>query len=182
MTMRLAIDFRIGDVLGSPKCKIMIDDYLVLYEGNAVDKFCQEVELSAGSHELKIVHFGKTDRDHVYNMDGTIGIDKYIKIDSILIDEVKLRDEELQQGKFWPVYSDSYLATLQTQQEMPPLYISPNLYLGHNGTWRWDFYYPFVPWIIEQRRPGLNLDGTIFRSSETTLATAKDFFSKVQDI
>lgn len=181
--MQLTIDFRVGDALGAPRCKIMIDDYLVLYEGDAVDRFYHEVELSAGSHELKIVHFGKTDRDHVYNIDGSIGIDKYIEIESICIDEVRLRNDELQQGKFWPVYSDSYLATLQqAQQEIPPLYISPNLYLGHNGTWRWDFYYPFVPWIIEQRRPGLNLDNTIFRSSGVTLAAAKDFFNKVKDI
>jgi hypothetical protein len=182
MMMQLLIDFQVGDVLGSPKCKIMIDDYLVLHEGNAVDRFYQEVELSAGWHELKIVHFGKTDRDHVYNMDGTIGIDKYIQIYNIQIDTVKLLPQELQQGKFWPVYSDSYLATLQAQQEILPLYISPNLYLGHNGTWRWDFYHPFVPWIIEQRRPGLNLSNTVFRSSQATLDEAKYFFSKVRDI
>lgn len=180
--MLLAIDFEVGDALGPPRCKIMIDDYLVLYEGPAIERFEREFELSAGAHELKIVHHGKTDQDHVYNMDGSIGIDKYIHINSISMDRVRLHDRELQEGQFWPVYSEAYIQTLKSLQKIPPLYISPNLYLGHNGTWRWDFHYPFVPWIIARRRPGLNLNGTVFRSSAVTLREAKDFFNQAPDI
>jgi hypothetical protein len=180
--MKLCINFEIGDALGRPGCKIVIDDYLVLHEGNALPRFEREFEISSGQHELKIVHFGKTDQDHVYNIDGSIGIDKYIQIDSITIDSVRLNDSELQEGQFWPVYSDSYMQTLKSKEKIPPLFICPNLYLGHNGTWKWDFHYPFVDWIIAKRRPGLNLDNTIFRSSAATLQRAKDFFSQVKDI
>jgi len=180
--MRIEIDFEVGDALGTPRCKVMVDDYLVLYEGAAVPRLEREFEITPGPHELKIVHYGKTDQDHVYNIDGSIGIDKYIEIRGIAIDRVRLHDKELQEGQFWPVYSDAYIQTLRSLNTIPPMYISPNLYLGHNGTWKWDFYSPFVDWIIARRRPGLNLSNTVFRSSAATLEEAKDFFSRVREI
>ena len=88
--MNLEIEFELGDVLGPPLCKIMIDDYIVLYEGRAIPKFQHQFDLTSGFHELKIVHYGKTDKDHVYNMDGSIGIDKYIHINRIVIANVAL--------------------------------------------------------------------------------------------
>ena len=180
--MLLEIDLEVGDALGKPLIKIMIDDYLVLYEGPAVPMFDREFELSSGYHELKIVHYGKKDSDHVYNMDGTIGIDKFVMINHVSIDSVSLKDKELQQGQFWPVYGLSYVETMQQNHSELPSFISPNLYLGHNGTWKWEFYYPFVDWIIAQRRPGPQLDNTIFKTSQATLDEAKNFFLNAGDL
>jgi hypothetical protein len=181
--MHLTIDFEVGDRLGIPMIKILIDDYVVLYEGHAVDRFDREFDIKSGEHELKIVHFGKTDQDHLYHTDGSIAIDKYVYIKSIEIDQVKLFDSELHTGQFWPVYSLSYVSDIVDEgKELPPC-ISPNLYLGHNGTWRYTFFYPFIDWIIECRRPlRQSLDSTIFKTSACVLQEAKDFFKDLPDV
>jgi hypothetical protein len=70
--MHLIIDFEIGDQLGTPLIKILIDDYIILYEGPAIPQFNREFDIGYSEHELKIVHFGKTDTDHLYNPDGSI--------------------------------------------------------------------------------------------------------------
>ena len=180
--MILEIKFEIGDKLGPPLIKIMIDDYLVLYEGPAVSEFYREFDISRGEHELKIVHYGKTDNDHLYHSDGTIAVDKYVMIQSIKIDDIYLTDSELQHGEFWPVYSLDYVNTMISQGKDLPGSITPNLYLGHNGTWKWCFIQPFVDWIIQQRKPGPKLDNTIFRTSADILAEAKEFFNQVKEI
>lgn len=180
--MHLIVDFEIGDELGDPLIKILIDDYIVLYEGPAIDQFNREFDINYGEHELKIVHYGKTDNDHVYNDDGSIKIDKYVHIKGISIDSVVLRDTELQTGQFWPVYSMSYVETMVTQGQDLPGYICPNLYLGHNGTWKYTFNYPFVEWIIATRNQGPQLDSTIFKTSAHLLQQAKDFFSDVPEL
>lgn len=180
--MNLAINFEIGDKLGSPLIKILIDDYIVLYEGNAVNEFNREFELNYGEHELKIVHYGKSDNDHVYNPDGTIAIDKYVYIKSIKIDQIPLTDRELQTGEFWPVYSLSYINTIVDRNEELPGCIVPNLYLGHNGTWKYTFTYPFAEWIINLRNQGPKLESTIFKTSTEVLQEAKNFFKDAPDL
>ena len=181
--MHLVIDFEVGDKLGTPLIKILIDDYVVLYEGPAMNQFDRKFDIESGEHELKIVHFGKTDRDHLYHPDGSIAVDKYVCIKSIEIDQVKLFESELQTGQFWPVYSLSYVSDIVDSGKELPSFISPNLYLGHNGTWRYTFFYPFVDWIIECRRPQRqSLDKTIFKTSACVLQEAKDFFKDLPEI
>lgn len=182
MQVDLKINFTIGDLLGTPTIKILIDDYVILYEGLAIKEFHKVFDLDDGEHELKIVHYGKTDHDHVLAEDGSIITDKFVMIDSIVIDNVKLLDKELQSGEFWPVYSLSYVEDMiQSKQDLPP-YISPNLYLGHNGTWRYTFFSPFVDWSIAQRNNGPKLGGTIFKSSRQQLEYAKNFFKDLPEI
>jgi hypothetical protein len=180
--MQINIDFEVGRQLGEPKIKILIDDYIVLYEGNAIDNFSKKFDINYGEHELKIVHHGKTDGDHLYNPNGSIAVDKYIFIKSIIIDDVKLNDKELQSGQFWPVYSLSYVETMTAQGKDLPGFISPNLYLGHNGTWKYTFVYPFIDWIITKKQNGPQLKNTIFKTSNEILQEAKNFFSDIIEI
>lgn len=180
--MRVEINLEIGDKLGVPLIKILIDDYTALYEGPAHEVIVREFDLAPGEHELKIVHYGKTDQDHVYSPDGSIAIDKYVYIKAITIDGIKLTDKELQSGQFWPVYSHAYVETMIKENQDLPSYISPNLYLGHNGTWKYIFFDPFVDWIISCRRPGPNLDNTIFKTSQRQLDEAKNFFKDLPDV
>jgi hypothetical protein len=181
--MHLIIDFEIGDQLGTPLIKILIDDYIILYEGPAIPQFNREFDIGYSEHELKIVHFGKTDTDHLYNPDGSIAVDKYVYIKSITIDQVRLTDTELQIGQFWPVYGLSYISDMVDSGQELPSYIAPNLYLGHNGTWRYTFFYPFIDWIIECRKKDrLSLDNTIFKTSASVLQEAKNFFKDLPEI
>ena len=55
-----------------------------------IELFEREFDLNLGEHELKIVHYGKTDEDHIYNPDGSIAVDKYVYIKRITIDKVTL--------------------------------------------------------------------------------------------
>jgi hypothetical protein len=181
--MHLVIDFEVGDQLGTPTIKILIDDYVVLYEGPAITHFDREFDLDSGEHELKIVHFGKTDQDHLYHPDGSIAVDKYVYIKSITIDQVKLSDADLHTGQFWPVYSLSYVSDIVDAGQELPSYISPNLYLGHNGTWRYTFFNPFIDWIIERRQHHrIDLNNTIFKTSACVLQEAKEFFKDLPEI
>ena len=177
MELKLDIKFTVGDKLGMPNIKILIDEYMVLYEGPAVQTFSRVVEVNPGEHELKIVHHGKKDEDHVLDDAGKILVDKFVNIDDITIDDIKLQEKELHSGEFWPVYSLSYVETVK---ELPES-ISPNLYLGHNGTWRYKFFAPFTDWIIGERKQGPQLDETIFKSSKKVLSDAKDFFKDAPD-
>lgn len=182
MQIDIKINFSLGDKLGTPNVKILIDDYVVLYEGPAMEVFDRTFDIDDGEHELKIVHYGKTHNDHVLDADGNIAIDKFIHIDSIAIDNIKLRNEELWSGEFWPVYERDYVEDMiQRGEDLPPS-ISPNLYLGHNGTWRYRFFAPFVDWIITQRSLGPKLDGTIFKSSKQVLESAKNFFKDLPEL
>lgn len=178
MQISLDIGFTIGSELGMPNIKILIDDYVVLYEGPAVEKFSRQFDLNDGEHELKIVHYGKTDQDHVLDKDGSILVDKFVNIDTITIDGIALTDRELHKGEFWPVYSLSYV---EDMQELPES-ICPNLYLGHNGTWRYRFFAPFTEWVIRERKQGPQLDNTIFKSSQQILEDAKNFFKDMPDL
>lgn len=180
--MKLEIEFEVGNKLGTPTIKIIIDDYVVLYEGAAIELFERDFDLNLGEHELKIVHYGKTDEDHIYNPDGSIAVDKYVYIKRITIDKVTLLDKELQSGQFWPVYSKSYIDTIVAKNQKLPRFISPNLYLGHNGTWKYTFFNPFVEWVIENRKLGPNLENTIFKTSNNILKEAKDFFLNAPDL
>jgi hypothetical protein len=179
--MLLEINFSVGRELGNPLIKILIDDYLVLYEGVAMDTFFRDFDVSDGEHELKIVHYGKSDKDHLYNSDGSIRVDKFVYINSITIDGIKLTDIELQQGKFWPVYSLQYAKTMTEQHKELPGFIQPNLYLGHNGTWKYKFFNPFTTWIITKRNYGPNLEDTIFKTSNELLEEAKCWFNSVDE-
>lgn len=180
--MHIDISFEVGDQLGTPMITILIDDYTALYEGPAINYFSQDFNLAPGEHELKIVHYGKSDNDHVYHSDGSIAIDKYVYIKGISIDGVDLNDQELQTGQFWPVYSQAYVDSMIKEKKDLPSYISPNLYLGHNGTWKYNFFDPFVEWIIACRQPGQKLDDTIFKTSQHLLTEAKNFFKDLPEV
>jgi hypothetical protein len=180
--MKLSINFNVGRELGDPIIKILIDDYLILYDGIAPNSIDKEFDIADGEHELKIVHSGKSDEDHLYNSDGTIKVDKFVYIDNIVIDSIKLLENELHEGKFWPVYSLSYIDTMIKKQTELPQFIQPNLYLGHNGIWVYKFFSPFTDWIIQKRNNGPKLENTIFKSSSQLLEDAKSFFNSVDDI
>lgn len=180
--MKLNIALTLGDRLGMPNVKCLIDESIVLHEGPAAPDLAWEFDVMPGEHELIIVHYGKTTHDHVLDSNGSIAIDKFVQIESISIDDIKLHNQELWQGRFYPVYDPDYVRDQQVNGYQLPYYISPNLYLGHNGAWKWEFCYPFVPWIITQRRQGPQLEGTIFQTSQRILDEAKDFFANVPDI
>lgn len=171
--MKLCIDFFVERRLGEPLVKILIDDYITLYNGIAQDKFEFVIDLPNGGHDLKIVHYGKLPEHHVHDHYGNILIDRHIEIERVAFDEVDL-DRELWDGKFYPVYMH--------KADDEPYFICPNLYLGHNGTWIYEFVTPVLPWLISCRNHGPKLDDTIFQTNASILEQAKNFFKDLPDV
>lgn len=171
--MKLEIDFFVERRLGDPKVKIIIDDYITLFNGNAEEHYEFDIDLPNGGHDLKIVHYGKKPHHHQLDDNGNILIDRHIEILRISFDGVNL-ERELWDGKFFPVYMH------HTKNE--PYFICPNLYLGHNGTWKYEFSTPVLSWLIACRKQGPKLDNTIFQTNSSILEEAKNFFKDLPDV
>lgn len=171
--MKLAIDFFVERRLGHPQVKIIIDDYITLYSGDAQDNYQFDIDLTNGGHDLKIIHYNKSPEHHVHDSYGNIVIDRHIEIKRIAFDDVDL-ERELWDGKFFPVYMH--------KADDEPYFICPNLYLGHNGTWKYEFVTPVLPWLIACRNNGPQLDNTIFQTNASILEEAKNFFKDLPDV
>lgn len=171
--MKLSIDFFVEHRLGTPQIKIIIDDYMTLYAGDAQEHFEFDVDLPTGGHDLKIVHYDKKPNHHVHDSRGNIVIDRHVEIKRVAFDDVDL-ERELWQGKFFPVYMH--------KAHNEPYFICPNLYLGHNGTWMLEFVTPALPWLIATRKSGPQLTNTIFQTNAAILEQAKDFFRDLPDV
>lgn len=170
--MILDLKFAVERTLGDPLIRIVIDDYLVLHEGPAEEEFHFDFHIDNGSHVLKIIHYGKSKHDHILD-NGNIVVDKHVEIKEIKMDQVALK-EELWEGKFYPVYMH--------RAEDEPIFITPNLYLGHNGTWTLDFASPAAQWLIAKRKSGPRLEGTIFKTNKEILEESKNFFKDLPDV
>jgi hypothetical protein len=171
--LKLSLTFDVERRLGDPQIKITIDDYMLLYDGVAQNSMEFDVPLDDGNHELKITHHSKTVHDHVLNTDGSIAIDKHVEITGICLDDAPLNNE-LWLGKFFPVYMH--------KADNEPYSISPNLYLGHNGTWVLEFATPALKWLIDIRRPGPQLANTIFKTNHQVLTEMKAIFENLPDV
>jgi len=171
--LKLQLNFDVERSLGDPLIKVTVDDYMLLYDGVAQDCLEFDVLLDDGNHELKITHHGKTVHDHVLAPDGSIAIDKHVEIVGVELDHIPLASE-LWLGKFFPVYLH--------KADNEPYSISPNLYLGHNGTWVLQFATPAAKWLIDIRRPGPQLSNTIFKTNHQVLEEIKNIFENLPDV
>lgn len=171
--MILNLEFEVERRLGDPLLKIVVDDYLTLYDGIAQDNYTFDLDLQDGGHDLTIIHYGKLPEHHVYNDSGNVIIDRHVQIKTIKFDHIVL-ESELWDGRFFPVYMH--------KADNEPYFISPNLYLGHNGAWKLEFATPAAQWLIDIRKPGPKLAGTIFKTNSEILVLAKNFFKDLPDI
>ena len=173
--MELSVEFDFVDKFGFPHITIMIDDK-VLYCGDVKHNITVADDIPDGNHILSIIHHDKKISDY----DATH--DKHVIITRILFDGVDLDQTKYcpltHRGRFYPEYEQSYIMTCQQQNQVLPEFISPNHYLGHNGTWVLDFTSPAYDWIIKEQKPsGINLEDTIFSSGADTLSEIKSFFN-----
>jgi hypothetical protein len=173
--MEIQLNFDYVDKFGCPQIDVLIGDNL-LYTGDVSKELNAHVELAPGQYQLKIVHKGKNVNDYDASADRHVFI-KSIKFDGIDLDQIE-HCPLTHRGKFYPEYEASYVQTSKDQGIVLPEYISPNHYLGHNGTWVLDFSYPVYDWIIVEQKPsGINLEDTIFSTGNDSLAAIKLFFN-----
>lgn len=168
---------------GDPLVRCGIDENAPFFDGVSQDVIAASVGVVPGFHELVITHYNKKDSDHLLDSQGHIVKDKHIEIVGIEIDEIAFHIDELREGNFYPVYNPYYYQEcLDRGQPLPPS-ISPNLYLGHNGTWKLSFHTPFVEYIIAKRKKlNIDLDNTIFQSDAETLKKIKQWFETAPEM
>lgn len=180
--MNIKLQFEVERRLGNPQISIIIDDNMPAYNGPCQDYHELNVAVIPGSHDLRIIHSGKTVEDHVYDNSGILIIDKHVKIKSIIFDEVVL-EEELWDGEFYPVYNLDYLDDCAKNNINVPYSLKPNLYLGHNGTWTLKFDFPSTDWLIKIRNNRiLKVSDPDFLTREQDLNIAKEFFKTAPDL
>jgi len=168
--------------LGVPQCCISLNDWQENYIGDVKEEITVDIKVEPGNHVLNILHFGKTVHDHVLDSDGNILIDKYFTIEKIALDGMELTIDELREGCFYPVYDNDYVQDCAKKNIEVPNFISPNLYLGHNGIWKLHFGYPIDSWLINKRGPAIKLDNTIFQTSDHKLERGFDFFESAEEL
>jgi hypothetical protein len=173
--MNFKIYFEFNSFFSMPTIKVGIDDH-VYYNCKVCDTVEFDCALDEGKHVLFVEHYGKsmswTTAQH----------DHHVIIKKILFDDVDLDQLSYcpltHRGKFYPDYEPSYVKACESQNTILPKFISPNHYLGHNGTWKLDFKTPELLWIIKEQNPsGINLEDTIFSTSSGTLDEIKNFFN-----
>jgi hypothetical protein len=178
--LKINLKFKIEDHFGPPMCRIIIDDSAPTYDGPVLPEMSFSIPIIAGEHELRIVHYGKTNDDHLIE-NGVILKDKHFELTDLHLDDVAL-GAELWEGAFFPVYGQDYVEDCKKNNIKLQYSICPNLYFGHNGSWRLNFVYPIYTWLISRRENGPKLENSIFQTSEEILKKAKDYFSSVPDI
>jgi hypothetical protein len=180
--MNIKLQFEVERRLGDPQISIIIDDNMPVYTGVCKDFYELNVAVIPGSHDLRIIHYGKTVEDHAYDSHGELTIDKHVKIKSILFDDVELKDE-LWDGEFYPVYNTDYLDDCAKNNISVPYSLKPNLYLGHNGTWTLKFDFPSLDWLIKVRNNKIiKVSDPDFLTREQDLNIAKQFFETAPDL
>lgn len=180
--MKIEIYLKRETHFGDPKVRCTIDENAAFYDGASMDYISADLGVTPGFHELLITHYGKRDEDHVIEQ-GKITVDKHIEIERIIIDDIEFKIEELRQGHFYPVYNENYVRDCRRKGiDLPPS-ISPNLYLGHNGTWKLSFHTPFIDYIINKRKNlTVQLENSIFQSDVELMQEAKQWFQAAPDI
>ena len=173
--MQIDIDFDFVDQFGCPQIAIFVDDQL-LYSGNVLEHVCVIASVGPGEHQLEIVHSDKKINDYNETCDRHVLIKK-VRFNGVDLDQLE-HCPLTHRGKFYPAYEASYLETCKEQDTELPEYISPNHYLGHNGTWILQFSAPVYDWIISEQKPsGINLEDTIFSTGQDSLSEIKKFFN-----
>jgi len=173
--MLIHMAFAWNDFFRVPTITVGID-HIVLYNSTVQNEIELSHDLGAGPHEFWIQHYGKQAHETDQHNDTHVFLQRLLfdQIDLDQIDYCKLTHK----GRYYPQYNPNYVKTCAEQQVELPEYIQPNHYFGHNGTWRLTFDAPVMNWIIEEQNPsGMNLEDTMFSSSQITLQQVKDLFN-----
>jgi hypothetical protein len=122
-------------IIGNPIIEIFIDDAKM-----TDTKFYHSLEF--GLHELRIVHKGKTNATP----------DQFVKIESIVIDGVNIRDIIYTDSINTPEYPEPW-ATIQRKHgvELEEKVIGQHE-LGFNCVWRLPFTSPFYEFVMNHVR------------------------------
>lgn len=174
--MHIKLEFKVERRLGDPNLRILVDENLCSFDGPCPDNLEFDVQIVPGEHEIRLQHYGKTYRDHQYNENNEVIVDKHFELLQMYFDDVPLKDI-LWEGEFFPVYDTKY----KEQNEDLPYSIKPNLYFGHNGSWQLSFAYPAVDWLIE-KQDLVKVKDPDWLTNHEELIQVKEFFKTAKGL
>ena len=180
--MNIKLKFKVERRLGDPTIRILVDEQMSSFDGPCPDEIELDLAVAPGDHELRIIHYGKQHCHHEYDEQGNVVVDRHVEIVGIEFDHIKLFDDELREGEFFPVYHPDYVVTAKDNNIELPYSIRPNLYLGHNGTWRLHYRKPPVELLIYKRKNMLPPTSPEWQSSERTLEIVKEYFKNAPEL
>jgi hypothetical protein len=170
---QLSFSFTATHCVSWPKLKFYIDDDLyhdfIFTDGAA--QIDLPLDLLPGSHEIKIELYDKTYLNTVVQ-DEVIVQDQLVTLENIWVDGVQLPDFFKYSGKYLTNDLDSI----------------DGLTWGINGHWCWEFEFPIIEWILEEKL--VRVDSEFGKRSEVfnqkkrdaTLAALEKFRQQLNDI
>ena len=112
-------------------------------------KFNFITDVYEGEHVISVKFLGKTDLD----CQPALKLDKAVIIDNVSFFDISSK-MFIWEGKYTPIYSDSYVQSLANEGRIPEVSPTTYGYMGWNGTWSLTFTVPIFTWIHKVEKLG----------------------------
>jgi hypothetical protein len=99
-------------------------------------------------HLLELKRSGKTNDQTQVLADGTLKT-QMLYIKTILIDNIDLRNLVWSRSVFEPNYPEPWASEQQAQGIELEKHVLGEVYLGHNGTWKFEFTSPIYKFLVD---------------------------------
>jgi hypothetical protein len=110
-------------------------------------RFCQVMSFDQ-LHVLELRRLGKTNDQTQILKDGTFKT-QMLHIKTIKLDNIDLRNLIWSRSTFTPTYPEPWATEQQAQGVKLEEQVVGEMYLGHNGTWRFEFTSPIYKFLVE---------------------------------
>jgi hypothetical protein len=131
------LSFRATFCNGWPSIKILVDDALVTEHYFSTETHEISVPIPPLSSNLKILRFGKTENNMIYNSQtDTIEQDQILEITSIKYKTTAI-----------PVYVLNKFSAFTFADQVH----AGSMFFGPNGTWEFKFSQPLVTWLLDEK-------------------------------
>ena len=102
-------------------------------------------------HVLEIHRHGKTNDQTKISLDGQIQT-QTLHIKTVKLDNIDLRNIVWHTSEFYPEYPEPWATEQRDQGNILEYPVPGEMYLGHNGTWRFEFTSPIYEFLVDWAR------------------------------
>lgn len=98
-------------------------------------------------HTLQIYRHNKDNSQTKFLPDGTL-LTQMVQINQVKIDNIDLRNIVWHKSTFEPQYPEPWFSEQVALGQTPEKIVPGEMYLGHNGTWRFNFTSPIYRFLV----------------------------------
>lgn len=137
-----------------PIIDVLIDGEFI--ERHIIDKKDYQIKFKKimsfkESHCLELKRSGKTDNETRFLSNGDIET-QMLYIKTVKLDNINLRNLVWHMSTFHPIYPEPWASEQRAQGVNLEDTIPGEMYLGHNGTWRFEFTSPIYEFLVNWNR------------------------------